>query len=91
MLFRSLVDLSRVLRRVDLKKEYVILEQDGVPVAGIMDADELEDYLEVQDPKVRAQIRKSTQAYRAGNSRPAEEFLAELQKENRSRKKAARR
>ena len=83
-------DLSRALRRVHLNHEYVILEQDGVPVAGLMDADELEDYLEVQDPKVRAQIRRSTQAYRAGKGRPAEAFLAELQKEKRPKKNTRR-
>jgi len=51
---------------------------------GLMDADELEDYLEVHDPKVQAQIERSTAAYLAGKSRPAREFLAELQREEKS-------
>ena len=44
-----------------------------------MDADELEDYSELQDPKVRADIALSTQEFRAGKGRPARDFLAELQ------------
>ena len=43
-----------------------------------MDVDEFEDYLELQDPKVRAIIRKGTEEYRAGKSRPARELLEEL-------------
>ena len=74
-------NLGAVIQQVHLNKEYVILEKDGIPVAGIMDIDEFEDYLELQDPKVRAHIRKSQQEYRAGKSRPAEEFLAELRAE----------
>src|SRR3990170_755366 len=75
---KARVNLGAVVRRVHLNKEYVILEKGGIPVAGIMDADELEDYLEIHDPKVQAQIRKSTEEYRAGKGRPAEELLAEL-------------
>ena len=74
-------NLGALIQQVHLNKEYVILEKDGIPIAGIMDIDEFEDYLELQDPKVRAHIRKSQQEYRAGKSRPAEEFLAELRAE----------
>jgi len=70
------INLGAVVKRVHLNKEYVILEKDGIPVAGIMDADELEDYLELRDPKVRAHIRKSNDEYRAGKSRPLEELRA---------------
>ncbi len=84
---KARINLGEVVRRAHVNKEYFILEKGGIPVAGIMDADEFEDYLELQDPKVRAQIRKSTQAYRAGKSRPAEDFLEELR---RKRKRRAR-
>ena len=78
---KARVNLGAVVRRVHLNKEYIILEKGGIPVVGLMDADELEDYLEVHDPKVQAEIRKSTAEYRAGKGRPAEEFLAELLRE----------
>ena len=78
---KARINLGAVVRRVHLNEEYIILEKGGIPVVGLMDADELEDYLEVHDPKVQAQIAESTQAYLAGKSRPAREFLAELQRE----------
>ena len=67
----------------------IIVYRDGIPVIEIMDADELEDYLELKDPDVTTQIRKSTQAYLAGRSRPAENFLTELrsQRERRTRRR----
>ncbi len=83
------INLGALVKRVHLNKEYFILEKDGIPVAGIMDIDEFEDYLELQDPKVRAIIKKGRQEYLAGKSRPAEELLRELQQ--RKRGKAARR
>ena len=66
-----------VVRRAHVNKEYFILEKDGIPVAGILDADELEDYLELRDPKVREHIRKSHEDFLAGKSRPAGELLQE--------------
>lgn len=70
--------LGAVVKRVHLDKKYVILEKDGIPLAGLMDIDEFEDYLELQDPKIREHIRKSTEDYRAGRSRPADELSREL-------------
>jgi PHD/YefM family antitoxin component YafN of YafNO toxin-antitoxin module len=83
------INLGALVKRVHLNKEYFILEKDGIPVAAIMDVDEFEDYLELQDPKVRAIIKKGHQEYLAGKGRPAEELLRELQQ--RKRGKAARR
>lgn len=89
---KARVNLGAVVRRVHLNKEYVILEKGGIPVVGLMDADELEDYLEIHDPVVQEHIRKSNEEYRAGKSRPAEEFLAELLAEDAKakRRRAAR-
>ena len=47
---------------------------------GIMDADEIEDELEMQDPAVKEFIAKSHAEYLAGHYRPAEELLAELKR-----------
>jgi hypothetical protein len=82
-------NLGQIVKRVIRDKEYFILEKDGIPVLGVMSADELEDYLELQDPKVKRHIEKSTQDFRAGKGRPAREFLAELQET--SQKKSKRR
>jgi hypothetical protein len=66
------------VKRVHLNKEYVILEKDGIPLVGVMDIDEFEDYLELRDPKVRAAIAKSRQEHRSGKNRPARSFLVQL-------------
>ena len=58
---RSNLDL--VLRGIRTRKHYVLLEERGVPVAGLMDPDELEDYLDTRDPKMRRQIGFLSQKY----------------------------
>ena len=87
---KARINLGQVVRRVVRNKEYFILEKDGIPVAGIMGADELEDYLELRDPKVKRSIEKSHAEYRAGKGRPIGAFLAELDRGTR-RPKTARR
>lgn len=72
------INLGQLARRAHVNKEYFILEKAGIPVIGIMDADELEDYLELRDAKIRRIIRQSQQQYQAGKGRPAERLLAEL-------------
>lgn len=69
---KARINLGQLAKRAHLNKEYFILEKDGIPVIGIMDADELEDYLELRDPQIREQIRRSNQDIRAGRTRPAE-------------------
>jgi len=83
------INLGALVKRVHLNKEYIILEKDGIPIVGVMDIHEFEDYLELRDPKVREDIRKSYQEYKAGKGRPIEEFLAELRTGRRARTKAA--
>lgn len=72
------INLGQLAKRAHVNREYFILEKDGIPVIGIMGADEMEDYLELQDPKVRQEIRKSRDEYLAGKSRPIEALLGEL-------------
>lgn len=77
---KARINLGAVIKRVRINKEYFILEKDGIPVAGLMDIDEFEDYLESQDVKIKRKIAKSTEEFNAGRSRPADDFLAELTK-----------
>jgi PHD/YefM family antitoxin component YafN of YafNO toxin-antitoxin module len=53
---KARINLGAVVKQVHLNKEYVILEKDGIPIAALMDVDEFEDYLELQDPKVKKDI-----------------------------------
>lgn len=77
--------LGQVVRRAHRNGEYFIVEKNGIPLAGIMNADELEDYLELQDPKVKKQIAQSNEDCRRGRVRDAREFLAELRREGKKR------
>ena len=88
---KARINLGQVVRRVARNKEYFILEKDGIPVAGILGADELEDYLELQNPKVKGTIEKSNQDIRKGKTRPAEVLLREFRKENAAKRSARRR
>ncbi|MBI3210640.1 MAG: hypothetical protein HYZ37_17275 [Candidatus Solibacter usitatus] len=75
---KARINLGQLAKRAHLHNEYFILEKDGIPVIGIMDADEMEDYLELRDPKVKSQIRQSNRDVRAGRTRSAEALLDEL-------------
>ena len=75
---KARVNLGAVVKRVHLNKEYVIIEKDGIPIAGLMDIDEFEDYLEQQDASVNDAIAASDAEYREGKARPATELLAKL-------------
>ncbi|MEK7099422.1 MAG: type II toxin-antitoxin system Phd/YefM family antitoxin [Patescibacteria group bacterium] len=73
-LTKARINLGALIKRVHRDKEYFILEKDGIPVAGLMDIDEFEDYLDLQDTELHEHIRKSNAEYLAGKSRPLEEF-----------------
>lgn len=90
-LTKARINLGQLVRRAHVNKEYFILEKDGIPVAGLMDAEELEDYLELHSPTVHEDIRTSHEEYRAGKARPAEVFLAQVKKSKGRRPQSARR
>jgi len=75
---KARINLGALAKRAYLKGEYFILEKDGIPIAGLMSSDELEDYLELRDPKVNQIIREGYKEYLAGKTRPARELLKEL-------------
>jgi hypothetical protein len=83
---KARINLGAVAKRAHLEGEYFILEKDGIPIAGIMDADELEDYLEIQNPKVKKQIAESRKDAEAGRVRDVSEFIAELRAERKGQK-----
>ena len=83
---KARVNLGQLARRAHVNKEYFILEKDGIPVIGILDADELEDYLELRESRVEATIRRSNADVRAGRVRPAEALLKPPRAIKRARK-----
>ena len=83
---KARVNLGQLARRAHVNKEYFILEKDGIPVIGILDADELEDYLELRDERVAAAVRQSSADVKAGRVRPAEVLLKPERVPKRARK-----
>lgn len=75
---KARINLGQLVRRAHANREYFILEKDGIPVAGVMNADEMEDFLDLQAPGLKDQIRKSYRAYRRGRAREAANFLEEV-------------
>ncbi len=82
---KARINLGAVVKRAHLGKEYFILEKDGIPVAGLMDIDEFEDYLELKDPTIRRHIQESYEEYHTGKGRPAGLLLSELKAERKRR------
>ena len=78
---KARINLGQVVRRAHLNNEYFILEKDGIPIAGILDIAKLEDYLELQKPELKKQIRKGYEAYQRGGTRTANAFLKELRRQ----------
>lgn len=77
---KARINLGQIAKRAHNGKEYFILEKDGIPVIGIMSADELEDYLELRDAKVSEAIVASRKDRASGKIRPAGKLLAELKR-----------
>ena len=73
---KARVNLGQVAKRAHVGGEYFILEKDGIPVIGIMDADELEDYLELKNARVNRQIKGSNADIAARRVKPASALLA---------------
>jgi len=78
---KARINLGALVRGVHVRGDLIVLEKDGIPVAGLVDMDALEDIVEMNDPKMRRQIRASMREYRAGRTRPARELLEELKRE----------
>ena len=77
---KARINLVQIARRAHNSKEYFILEKDGIPVIGIMAANEMEDYLELRDRKVKSSIAASAKDRTAGKTRPAAKLLGELKR-----------
>ena len=75
---KARTQFGSLVRGVHVAGDVVVLEKDGIPVAGLLDIDAVEDYLESKDPALRKRLRASMKAYQSGRGRPAREFLEEL-------------
>ena len=74
-------NLGALVRRLHKKGEYFVLVKDGIPVAALIDPDELDDYLDMQDPDIRKAIEESEKDARKGRTTDGRALLAELRKD----------
>src|SRR2546428_14105946 len=78
-LTKARVNLGALIKRVHNNKYHFILEKDGIPVAGLLDVDEYEDYLDSQDPELKKQIKEGHEEYRQGKlTEDLDTFLAKM-------------
>ena len=73
--------LARWFAASIVKGNTSFLKRTAFPVAAIIDPDELDDYLDLQDPNIRRLMDDGEAEHRAGRSRPATDLLAELRKQ----------
>lgn len=84
---KARIHLGSLAKRAHNHQEYFILEKDGIPVIGIMAADELEDYLETLTPSTKDKIRKSNEDIKQGKTRAALNFIEELENKDKVSRK----
>ena len=79
---KARINLGQVVRRAHLNRECFVLEKDGIPVAGIMNVDDMENWLEQQDLGMRTQIAEGYAEYQEGNTTSLDEFIADVRKKS---------
>jgi PHD/YefM family antitoxin component YafN of YafNO toxin-antitoxin module len=72
---KARTNLGAIVKKIHLEKGYVILEKDGFPVAGIMDIDEFEDYLDARNVNTAKEIASSQKDMSAKRTRSARALL----------------
>jgi len=86
-LTKARINLGQIVRRANVNKERFVLEKDGIPVAGIVNMEDMEDILEMRDPEMQKQIDAGYQEYLRGETKDARQFLAELRGEYKKKQK----
>ena len=85
---KARINLGQVVRRAHLNRECFVLEKDGIPVAGIMNVDDMEDWLEQQDPGMRRQIAEGYAEYQEGYTTSLDAFITDVRKKSPDKRKS---
>ena len=86
---KARINLGQVVRRAHLNRESFVLEKDGIPVAGIMNVDDMEDWLEQQDPSMSTQIAEGHAEYQKGDTTSLDAFITDVRKKSPASEKAS--
>lgn len=60
--------------------DFVVIQKNGRPVAGIVDVNDMEDFVELQNPLIKKQIAKGHTEFKAGKTMSASLFLKSLKR-----------
>ncbi len=72
-------DLPNIIEKLQ-SGNYVILQKNGQLVAGLLDADNMEDFLELQNSTLKNQIKKGYQEFKKSKTVAGRVFLQSLLK-----------
>ncbi len=79
---KARINLGQVVRRTHLNRECFVLEKDGIPVAGIINVDDMTDWLEQQNPGMCTQIAEGYAEYQKGDTTPLDAFITDVRKKS---------
>jgi len=60
------------------KNSYVVVKKNGKTIAGIINAEEMEDFLDARDRILQKQIRAGYREFRGGKAKPAHVLLQKI-------------
>lgn len=60
--------------------DFVVVERNGKPVAGIVDANDMEDFIDTKNKVLKLQIKKGYNEFKKGKTAPARALLMALKR-----------
>ncbi|MBI2050398.1 MAG: type II toxin-antitoxin system Phd/YefM family antitoxin [Parcubacteria group bacterium] len=79
-LTKARINLGQIVRRAHVNKEHFVLEKDGIPVAGIVGMEDLDEILEMHDPEIKKQINEGYQEYLHGETKDTHALFGKKKK-----------
>lgn len=76
---KAKTDLPNIVEKLQ-SGDFVIVQKNGRPVAGIVDVDDMEDFVELQNPLLKKQITKGYAEFKAGKTISTRSFLKYLKR-----------
>jgi len=58
--------------------DFVVVEKQGKPIAGIVDFEDMEDFIELNNASLQKQIQNGYKEFKTGKANPARAFLKTL-------------
>jgi antitoxin (DNA-binding transcriptional repressor) of toxin-antitoxin stability system len=72
-------DLPNIVEKLR-SGSYIILQKKGRPIAGILDVDDMEDFLELQNSSLKIQIKSGYKEFKKDKTVSGRSFLQSLRK-----------